>query len=125
MPILSYWLVASFYDMLDVLDVPMLRRFRITRKQAGPANLITKLHVVQRVLLQVSPGVGRKEGRWEGPREGAGGWDRGGVQVDGPAWLEALQAAIFRGRGLMLDGVGSLHDSVRQGRGQQVGQGKW
>ena len=54
MPILSYWLVASFYDMLDVLDPPFIRRFRIVRKvTTGPANIVSKSDVVVRVLSQV------------------------------------------------------------------------
>ena len=32
MPILSYWILASFYDMLDVLNPHFVHRFRITRK---------------------------------------------------------------------------------------------
>jgi len=32
MPILSYWILASFYDMLDVLNPHFVRRFRVTRK---------------------------------------------------------------------------------------------
>ena len=54
MPILSYWLVASFYDMLDVLDPPFIRRYRVVRKvTTKPANIVSKSDVVIRVLSQV------------------------------------------------------------------------
>ncbi|GAX85516.1 hypothetical protein CEUSTIGMA_g12932.t1 [Chlamydomonas eustigma] len=51
-PILSYWLVASFYDMLDILSPSFLQQFRVTRISRGPDNRLSKGHVVQRVLLQ-------------------------------------------------------------------------
>ncbi len=52
LPILTYWLVASIYDMLDVLDPHFLRRFRLTRVSRGAENPISKGHVVGRVLTQ-------------------------------------------------------------------------
>ena len=141
MPILSYWLVASFYDMLDVLDVPMLRRFRITRKQAGPANLITKLQVVQRVLLQVggaqggcrlalaasgaagtpAVGLGSGEVQVDGTQGSAGG-PQGGMQVSGtqPHRGSAGGRHCARGGTAEPAGLEVLHAAVCHGGGQQV-----
>lgn len=50
--ILTYWAAALFYDLLDRLDAPWVRRYRVVRKQPGRANLVTKGQVVTRVLLQ-------------------------------------------------------------------------
>mmetsp|Transcript_5029 Transcript_5029/g.10892 ORF Transcript_5029/g.10892 Transcript_5029/m.10892 type:complete len:296 (+) Transcript_5029:260-1147(+) len=51
-PIITYWLVSGFYDILDHLKLPALERYRIARKERGRDNGITKIDVVLRVLLQ-------------------------------------------------------------------------
>ena len=58
LPILSYWLVAFLYDLLDMLPPCSLFGLvgfcRITRKERGKENPVGKWHVIQRVLLQHS-----------------------------------------------------------------------
>lgn len=51
-PILCYWIVAVFYDVLDSIQHPWLQQHRVTRKDPGRPNAVTKPHVILRVLLQ-------------------------------------------------------------------------
>lgn len=51
-PVVVYWVVAGFYDVLDHLQLPILERCRIKRKEPSKGNLVSKGHVVWRVLLQ-------------------------------------------------------------------------
>ncbi|KAG1667366.1 hypothetical protein FOA52_001426 [Chlamydomonas sp. UWO 241] len=51
-PILCYWAVAIFYDVLDTLDLPITRKFKVVRKVRGRENAMSKSSVVTRVLLQ-------------------------------------------------------------------------
>jgi sphinganine C4-monooxygenase len=56
LPILSYWIVAFAYDLLDLLPSSFLMGLvgfcRVKRKERGKENPISKWHVIQRVLLQ-------------------------------------------------------------------------
>lgn len=54
LPILCYWAVSIFYDCLDQLPMGqgLIGRCRITRKQRGKENFVTRTHVITRVLFQ-------------------------------------------------------------------------
>uniref|UniRef100_A0A7R9VB25 Fatty acid hydroxylase domain-containing protein n=1 Tax=Chlamydomonas euryale TaxID=1486919 RepID=A0A7R9VB25_9CHLO len=51
-PLLVYWALAVFYDVLDHLDLPITRRFKVVRKVRGRENIPSKRQVVTRVLVQ-------------------------------------------------------------------------
>lgn len=53
MPVLFYWAVAAFFDILDRLQLPSIEKHRIhSDKEMKQRNMISKQHVVWRVLLQ-------------------------------------------------------------------------
>lgn len=51
-PITMYWVISAFYDLLDTLDLPITRHFKVVRKVRGRENLMTKFQVIRRVILQ-------------------------------------------------------------------------
>jgi sphinganine C4-monooxygenase len=53
LPVISYWVVACAYDLLDTLQLPFTERYRI-RPEAEKAkrNARSKSHVILRVLTQ-------------------------------------------------------------------------
>lgn len=51
-PVLAYWAVACVYECLDHSHSPWVAWHRVTRKQAGRPNPLSRLEVLQRVLLQ-------------------------------------------------------------------------
>eukprot|EP00955_Chlamydomonas_euryale_P031086 326675-Chlamydomonas_euryale.AAC.8 len=44
-PLLVYWALAVFYDVLDHLDLPITRRFKVVRKVRGRENIPSKRQV--------------------------------------------------------------------------------
>lgn len=53
LPVVFYWAVAAFFDMLDHLQLPALERYRLhSAKEAATRNTVSRRHVVWRVLLQ-------------------------------------------------------------------------
>lgn len=56
LPILSYWVVAAVYDLIDSLSPGafggLVGTCRVMRKERGRENKLTKAEVVQRVILQ-------------------------------------------------------------------------
>lgn len=51
-PVVVYWTVAGVYDVIDHMSSPSIERCRIKRKEPSRGNLISKRHVVLRVLFQ-------------------------------------------------------------------------
>ncbi|GLC44166.1 hypothetical protein PLESTB_000901000 [Pleodorina starrii] len=49
---LAYWIVAGFYELLDWLDLPATQRSKLTRREPGRDNMVSRQQVVIRVLLQ-------------------------------------------------------------------------
>ncbi len=51
-PVIGYWAVAGFYELLDHCPHPSVARFRVTRASSGRPNSVTRRQVLVRVLLQ-------------------------------------------------------------------------
>ncbi len=51
-PIVAYWVVAGFYELLDRSHHPAIVRLRVTRRQPGKGNPVTHTQVFIRVILQ-------------------------------------------------------------------------
>lgn len=51
-PVMSYWTVALFYELLDLCHHPLIDRCRVVRRVKVRGNSMTKLHVMGRVLQQ-------------------------------------------------------------------------
>jgi sphinganine C4-monooxygenase len=49
-PLIGYWSLCIFYDILDNSTSPVVKRYRLT--DAIRANTVTKSHVVVRVIIQ-------------------------------------------------------------------------
>jgi sphinganine C4-monooxygenase len=63
LPVLSYWVVACVYDLIDTLQLPATERYRIRPEtEKAKRNSRSKSHVILRVLtqhvIQVSVSIG-------------------------------------------------------------------
>lgn len=53
MPVVFYWAVAAYFDILDRLKLPAFEKYRIhSQKEAEARNMVSRSHVFWRVLLQ-------------------------------------------------------------------------
>lgn len=51
-PVIVYWIVSLYFDILDHSSHPYILKHRVTRRDRGRENQVGRLAVIQRVILQ-------------------------------------------------------------------------
>jgi sphinganine C4-monooxygenase len=110
-PVVFYWAVAGFFELLDALQLPATERYRIhSAADAAKRNQVGRLHVAWRVLLQhaiqvavgaamtlVDPGFCDSK-PWRGLARGVADFVLAMLVMD--AWQYAIHRAMHESKAL-------------------------